>query len=81
MSGVDINDPLRDELMALVSKEIELTATVDKIQFSLGLPQTRSGKIKRRILRKIAEHDFSNLGDTPTLTDSSVVEDLINNRI
>ena len=66
--------------MAHVRKEIGPFATPDQIQFSPGLPKTRSGKIMRRILRKIAEDDFSNLGDTSTLAEPAVVDDLVNNR-
>ena len=66
--------------MAHVRKEIGPFATPDKIQFAPGLPKTRSGKIMRRILRKIAEDDFGSLGDTSTLADPAVVEDLIGNR-
>ncbi len=61
-------------------KEIGPIASPDLIQFAPGLPKTRSGKIMRRILRKIAEDDFSNLGDTSTLADPSVVDDLVENR-
>ena len=61
-------------------KEIGPIASPDLIQFAPGLPKTRSGKIMRRILRKIAEDDFSNLGDISTLADPAVVEDLIQNR-
>ena len=61
-------------------KEIGPIASPDLIQFAPGLPKTRSGKIMRRILRKIAEDDFSNLGDTSTLADPSVVSDLVENR-
>ena len=61
-------------------KEIGPLATPDRIQFAPGLPKTRSGKIMRRILRKIAEDDFSNLGDTSTLAEPAVVDDLVNNR-
>ncbi len=61
-------------------KEIGPLASPDKIQFAPGLPKTRSGKIMRRILRKIAEDDFGALGDTSTLADPTVVEDLIENR-
>ena len=68
------------ELVAHVRKEIGPLATPDLIQFSPGLPKTRSGKIMRRILRKIAEDDFSNLGDTSTLAEPAVVDDLVNNR-
>ena len=60
--------------------EIGPIASPDKIQFSPGLPKTRSGKIMRRILRKIAEDDFGSLGDTSTLADPAVVDDLIENR-
>jgi acetyl-CoA synthetase len=63
-----------------VRKEIGPIASPDLIQFAPGLPKTRSGKIMRRILRKIAEDDFSNLGDTSTLADPSVVSDLVENR-
>ena len=61
-------------------KEIGPIASPDLIQFAPGLPKTRSGKIMRRILRKIAENDYGALGDTSTLADPAVVEDLINNR-
>ena len=61
-------------------KEIGPIASPDQIQFSPGLPKTRSGKIMRRILRKIAEDDFSNLGDTSTLAEPAVVSDLIEHR-
>jgi acetyl-CoA synthetase len=63
-----------------VRKEIGPLATPDLIQFAPGLPKTRSGKIMRRILRKIAEDDFSNLGDTSTLAEPAVVDDLVGNR-
>jgi acetyl-CoA synthetase len=62
-----------------VRKEIGPLATPDQIQFAPGLPKTRSGKIMRRILRKIAEDDFSNLGDTSTLAEPAVVDDLVAN--
>jgi acetyl-CoA synthetase len=71
---------LKKELIAHVRKEIGPIASPDVIQFSNGLPKTRSGKIMRRILRKIAEDDFGNLGDTSTLADPAVVDDLIGNR-
>jgi acetyl-CoA synthetase len=74
------DDDLRKELVAHVRKEIGPLATPDKIQFAPGLPKTRSGKIMRRILRKIAEDDFGSLGDTSTLADPTVVDDLIENR-
>ena len=74
------NDAMKKELIAWVRKQIGALATPDQIQFSPGLPKTRSGKIMRRILRKIAEDDFGNLGDTSTLADPAVVDDLVNNR-
>ncbi len=80
MAGETGDDSLRKELVVHVRKEIGPLATPDKIQFSPGLPKTRSGKIMRRILRKIAEDDFGALGDTSTLADPAVVEDLIANR-
>jgi acetyl-CoA synthetase len=79
-TGAAANDDVRKDLIAHVRKEIGPFAAPDKIQFAPGLPKTRSGKIMRRILRKIAEDDFSNLGDTSTLADPAVVDDLINNR-
>ncbi|MDA8755696.1 acetate--CoA ligase [Candidatus Pseudothioglobus singularis] len=81
MSGIEGTSELKKELVALVRKEIGPIATVDKIQFAQGLPKTRSGKIMRRILRKIAEDDYKELGDTSTLAEPGVVEDLISNRI
>jgi acetyl-CoA synthetase len=81
MSGVEGSDELKKELVALVRKEIGPIATVDKIQFAQGLPKTRSGKIMRRILRKIAEDDYQDLGDTSTLAEPGVVDDLISNRV
>ncbi len=82
MTGAETQDPdeLRKELSQYVRKEIGPIATPDKIQFSPGLPKTRSGKIMRRILRKIAEDEFGSLGDTSTLADPGVVDDLIENR-
>ena len=74
------SEDLRKELIAHVRKEIGAIATPDKIQFAPALPKTRSGKIMRRILRKIAEDDFGSLGDTSTLADPGVVDDLIANR-
>jgi len=74
------SDELRGELVKWVRKEIGPIASPDLIQWAPGLPKTRSGKIMRRILRKIAEDDFSNLGDTSTLADPSVVDDLVENR-
>jgi len=81
MSGIEGNEELKKDLVALVRKEIGPIATVDKIQFAQGLPKTRSGKIMRRILRKIAEDDYEELGDTSTLADPGVVDDLISNRV
>ncbi len=81
MAGEEPNDELRTELRNWVRKEIGPIASPDLIQWAPGLPKTRSGKIMRRILRKIAEDDFGALGDTSTLADPSVVEDLINNRM
>ncbi len=75
------SDDLRKTLVAWVRKEIGPIATPDAIQFAPGLPKTRSGKIMRRILRKIAEGDVSSLGDTSTLADPSVVDDLVANRV
>jgi acetyl-CoA synthetase len=79
--GVEPSEELRKELVAFVRKEIGPVATPDHIQFAPGLPKTRSGKIMRRILRKIAENEFGNLGDTSTLADPGVVDDLIANRL
>jgi acetyl-CoA synthetase len=79
-AGIEPDEALRAELVQWVRKEIGPIATPDVVQFAPGLPKTRSGKIMRRILRKIAENDFSNLGDTSTLADPSVVDDLIANR-
>jgi acetyl-CoA synthetase len=79
-AGQQSSDALRKELVAWVRKEIGPIATPDVIQWAPGLPKTRSGKIMRRILRKIAENDFGNLGDTSTLADPGVVEDLVKNR-
>jgi acetyl-CoA synthetase len=80
MAGKVPSDAMRKELVAHVRKEIGPIASPDIIQFSPGLPKTRSGKIMRRILRKIAESEFSSLGDTSTLADPSVVDDLIEKR-
>ena len=79
-AGLAGDDDLKKELVQWVRKEIGPIASPDLIQFAPGLPKTRSGKIMRRILRKIAEDDFSNLGDTSTLADPAVVDDLIENR-
>ena len=80
MIGVQPTDDLRKELVAWVRKDIGPIASPDLIQFAPGLPKTRSGKIMRRILRKIAEDDYGALGDTSTLADPAVVDDLVNNR-
>ena len=80
MAGEEYNDALRGELRNWVRKEIGPIASPDFIQWAPGLPKTRSGKIMRRILRKVAENDFGSLGDTSTLADPTVVDDLIANR-
>ncbi len=80
MAGEQPTEDLRKELVSWVRKEIGAIASPDKLQFSPGLPKTRSGKIMRRILRKIAEDDFGALGDTSTLADPTVVDDLVANR-
>ena len=80
MEGEDPSDELKKELVKWVRSEIGPIASPDLIQFAPGLPKTRSGKIMRRILRKIAEDAFENLGDTSTLADPTVVDDLIENR-
>ncbi len=80
MAGETESEELRKELVQWVRKEIGPIASPDLIQWAPGLPKTRSGKIMRRILRKIAEDDFSNLGDTSTLADPGVVDNLIDNR-
>ena len=80
MAGNEGSDELRQQLIKHVRTEIGPIASPDKIQFAPGLPKTRSGKIMRRILRKIAEDDFGSLGDTSTLADPAVVDDLIANR-
>ena len=80
IAGEEPSEELRKELVQWVRKEIGPIASPDLIQFAPGLPKTRSGKIMRRILRKIAEDDFSNLGDTSTLADPGVVDDLVHNR-
>ena len=81
MRGVEPTDALRKALEVWVRTEIGPIARPDLIQWAPGLPKTRSGKIMRRILRKIAENDFAALGDTSTLADPSVVEELISNRM
>ncbi|EAQ37461.1 acetate--CoA ligase [Nitrobacter sp. Nb-311A] len=80
MQGVEPSETLRKELVAWVRKDIGPIASPDLIQFAPGLPKTRSGKIMRRILRKIAEDEPSSLGDTTTLADPAVVTDLVKNR-
>jgi acetyl-CoA synthetase len=80
MAGESPSEDLRKELVAWVRKEIGPIASPDLIQFAPGLPKTRSGKIMRRILRKIAEDEYGNLGDVSTLADPAVVDDLVNNR-
>jgi len=74
------DDTLQAELVALCVSEIGPIAKPDIIQWAPGLPKTRSGKIMRRILRKVAANELDNLGDTSTLADPSVVEELIDNR-
>ena len=80
MVGEEFSDELSAELRNFVGKEIGPIAKPDLIQNAPGLPKTRSGKIMRRILRKVAEGDFKNLGDTTTLAEPAVVSDLINNK-
>jgi acetyl-CoA synthetase len=80
MAGEEPSEELRKELVAWVRREIGPIASPDLIQFAPGLPKTRSGKIMRRILRKIAEDEAGNLGDTSTLADPTVVDDLVTNR-
>ena len=80
MAGIEPTEELRKELVAWVRREIGPIASPDLIQWAPGLPKTRSGKIMRRILRKVAENDVGNLGDTTTLADPSVVDDLVKNR-
>ena len=80
MAGTDPSEELRAELGQWVRKEIGSIAKPDLIQWAPGLPKTRSGKIMRRILRKIAENDSANLGDISTLADPTVVDDLVINR-
>ncbi len=81
MAGVEPSDELRKELVRHVREEIGPIATPDFIQWAPGLPKTRSGKIMRRILRKVAENEVGSLGDTSTLADPSVVKDLVDNRM
>ena len=79
--GVEVTDELSKELSNWVRKELSPIATPDLIQWSAGLPKTRSGKIMRRILRKIAANEYEQLGDTSTLADPSVVDTLIEQRL
>jgi acetyl-CoA synthetase len=79
-AGVQPTDALKKQLKELVKEEISAIALPDFIQWAPGLPKTRSGKIMRRILRKIAANDISNLGDTSTLADPAVVDDLLTQR-
>ena len=81
MSGETPTEELRSELRNWVRTEIGPIASPDLIQWAPGLPKTRSGKIMRRILRKIAENDYGSLGDTSTLAEPAVVDDLITNRM
>lgn len=81
MAGVEYEDELKKELVQHVRKEIGPIASPDIIQWAPGLPKTRSGKIMRRILRKIAANEIDNLGDTSTLADPVVVDHLIENRV
>ncbi len=81
MNGVEPTDELKKELRTWVRTEIGPIAAPDLIQWAPGLPKTRSGKIMRRILRKIAENDYGSLGDTSTLAEPAVVDDLIENRM
>jgi acetyl-CoA synthetase len=80
MTGVEPTEELRKELVGWVRKDIGPIASPDLIQFAPGLPKTRSGKIMRRILRKIAEDESGTLGDTSTLADPAVVDDLVEHR-
>ncbi|RMF37880.1 MAG: acetate--CoA ligase [Alphaproteobacteria bacterium] len=81
MQGVEPSDELRKELVQWVRSEIGPIASIDLLQWAPNLPKTRSGKIMRRILRKIAENDYGSLGDTSTLAEPAVVEELIENRM
>ena len=81
MKGIEPDDQLRQELLALVSKEIGSFAKPELIQWAPALPKTRSGKIMRRILRKIACNELDSLGDTSTLADPGVVQGLIDKRL
>lgn len=81
VAGTEENDELKGELFNMVRTEISPIAKPDVIQFAPGLPKTRSGKIMRRILRKVASNDIDELGDTSTLAEPAVVEDIIKNRV
>ena len=81
MNDIEPSEDLRKDLMKWVRTEIGPIASPDLIQWAPGLPKTRSGKIMRRILRKIAENDYGALGDISTLADPGVVQDLIDNRM
>jgi acetyl-CoA synthetase len=80
MSGVEGTDTLKNDLINLVRKEIGPIAKINLLQWAPSLPKTRSGKIMRRILRKIAANELDGLGDTSTLADPSVVDSLIAQR-
>jgi len=80
MKDIEPSEALRRELIAHVRKEIGPIASPDVIQWAPGLPKTRSGKIMRRILRKVAENEIDALGDTSTLAEPAVVDDLVKNR-
>jgi len=79
-AGVEPTEDLRKELVDMVRKEIGAIANPDIIQWAPGLPKTRSGKIMRRILRKVAANELDNLGDTSTLADPAVVDEIIDHR-
>ena len=81
MTGITANSSIEDDIRGKVRKEIGPHAKPDKIQFTPALPKTRSGKIMRRILRKISEGDIKNMGDTSTLADPSVVDALVKGRL
>jgi acetyl-CoA synthetase len=80
-AGIEADDTLRKELVAWVREQIGPIAAPDHLQWAPGLPKTRSGKIMRRILRKIAENQPDQLGDTSTLADPEVVNDLVEGRL
>jgi acetyl-CoA synthetase len=81
LEGISPNDNLSSDVRAWVRKQLSPIATPDLIQWTTGLPKTRSGKIMRRILRKIAINEYEQLGDISTLSDPSVIHNLINNRL